>query len=190
MNKNTSARTIIVILSIAVPGLVALLLFSPAKVTADYAWVKDLPAANAFINTTTAVFLFMGRYFARQGEIIWHKTFMSMALALGVLFLLSYVSYHATSESAIFGDANRNGKLEHIEELQIGLVRYFYLIVLLSHILLSIVVVPFVLTAFYHGLAGNIDKHLRTVRYTWPIWMYVSITGVMVYFMARPYYPG
>ncbi len=190
MKKNNVARIVIIGLSIVVPGLVAILLFSPYKITADYAWVKDLPATNAFINSITAAFLFMGRYFARQGEIIWHKTFMSMALALGVLFLLSYVTYHATSESVIFGDENRNGTLEPIESLKIGIIRYFYLAVLLSHILLSIMVVPFVLTAFYHGLAGNIEKHLKTVRYTWPIWVYVSMTGVMVYLMARPYYPG
>ena len=189
MNKNKSAKVVIITLSIVVPGLVAFLLFSPFKISAEYTWVKDLPAANAFINTTTAVFLLMGRYFAREGEIIWHKFFMSMALALGVLFLLSYVTYHATSESAKFGDINRNGILESAEEVRIGIYRYLYLVVLLSHILLSIVVVPFVLTAFYHGMAGNIEKHLKTVRYTWPIWMYVSVTGVLVYFLARPYYP-
>jgi putative membrane protein len=190
MNKNTSAALIIGTLSLAIPGLVAILAFSPVKITADYVWVKDLPAANAFINSTTAIFLLMGRYYARQQEIMWHKAFMSMALALGTLFLLSYVVYHASSPSAIYGDTNLNGVLDREEGIRIGNLRYFYLALLLSHIGMSVVVVPLVLSAFYYALAGKIEKHLKVVKYTWPIWMFVSVTGVLVYFMVSPYYPN
>lgn len=190
MNKNTTAAVIIGLLSIAVPSLVALLLFSPIKITADYVWVRDLPAANAFINSTTAIFLIIGRYYARQQEVLWHKAFMSMALGLGILFLLSYVVYHSTSTSAIFGDTDLNGVLDPEEAIRIGHVRTFYLVLLLAHIAFSVVVVPLVLTAFYFALAGKIDKHLKIVKYTWPIWMFVSVTGVIVYFMASPYYPN
>ncbi|MFY0625162.1 MAG: DUF420 domain-containing protein [Reichenbachiella sp.] len=190
MKKNKVAILVIVLLSILVPSLVAVLIFSPFKIDSDLVWLKDIPAANAFINTTTAIFLVMGRYYARLGEVIWHKTFMSMALSLGILFLLAYSVYHATSDSAIYGDTNLNGTLERGEEIRIGNLRYFYLGVLLSHILMSIVVVPFVLMAFYFAIAGKIDSHLKTVKYTWPIWMFVSISGVLVYFMASPYYPS
>lgn len=114
---------------------------------------------------------------------------MSMALGLGIMFLLSYVLYHATCESAIFGDTNVNGVLERGEEIRIGNLRYFYLGVLLSHILMSVVVVPLVLMAFYYAIAGKIENHLKIVKYTWPIWMFVSLSGVLVYFMASPYYP-
>ncbi|MGL1885669.1 MAG: DUF420 domain-containing protein [Reichenbachiella sp.] len=187
-NKKVALFSIIA-LSIIIPGLVAAMLFSPYKISADYDWLSDIPGFNAFINSATAVFLILGRYFARQGEILWHKTFMSFALLLGTVFLFAYVAYHATMPSAVFGDINLNGTLDHNETLRIGNLRYAYLAILLSHILMSVIVVPFVLLAFYHAIAQDFVKHVAVVRYTWPIWLYVSITGVIVYFLASPYYP-
>ena len=189
MNKNKTAVIVIVTLSIVVPALVAILLFSPYKITAEYAWVKNLPTVNAIINTLTAVLLLAGRYFAQQQDIKWHRAIMSSALALGTLFLLSYVVYHASSESAVYGDTNLNGILEVGEKESIGILRPLYLITLLGHIGLSVVVVPLVLSAFYFALAGKIDRHLKVVKYTWPVWMIVSVSGVIVYFMVSPYYP-
>jgi len=189
MKNSTVALLVIVGLSVLVPVLVIVLLYSPVKISADYVWLKDIPAFNAFINSLTIIFLLMGKYFIRQGEKLWHKAFMSFALSLGVVFLLSYVLYHATSDSAVYGDTNLNGILEHGEKVRIGNLRYFYLTVLLSHISFSIIVVPFVLTAFYHAIAGNFERHLKVVKYTWPMWMFVSITGVLIYFLASSYYP-
>jgi len=189
MKDSKLALLVIVLLSIAVPGLIGVFLFSPYKISADYVWLKDIPAFNAFVNSFTAIFLFMGKKYARQGEILWHKFFMSFALTLGIIFVLAYSIYHSTSPSAIFGDANLNGILEHGEEVRIGNLRYFYLTVLFSHIGMSFIVIPFVLFAFYYAIAGEIEKHKKTVKYTWPIWMFVSVTGVLVYFLARPYYP-
>lgn len=190
MNNKKSALIVIIALSIIVPGLVASIIFSPIKLDANFEWVSDIPGFNAFINSATAVFLLLGRYFARQGEILWHKTFMSFALLLGTVFLLAYVLYHSTMPSAVYGDTNLNGILEHGEELRIGNLRFMYLAILLSHILMSVVVVPFVLMAFYYALAQDFVKHVKIVRYTWPIWLYVSITGVLVYFLVSGYYPS
>lgn len=189
MRKNKKAVTVIATLSIVVPALVALLLFSPYKITAEYTWVKNLPTVNATINTLTAVLLILGRYYARQRNINWHRFIMSLSLGLGTLFLLSYVVYHASSESAVYGDTNLNGVLDKVEKESIGILRPIYLITLLGHILLSIVVVPLVLSAFYFALAGKIGYHLKVVKYTWPVWMIVSVSGVIVYFMVSPYYP-
>lgn len=187
-NKNVALLTIVVI-SIVVPSLIGVFMFSSFKISADYPWLKDIPAFNAIINTLTAIFLVMGKRLARQGEVLWHKFFMSFALILGIIFVLAYSLYHSTSVSAIFGDTNLNGILEHGEEVRIGNLRFFYLAVLLSHIGMSFVVIPFVLFAYYYAIAGNIEKHKSTVKYTWPIWLYVSVTGVMVYLLASPYYP-
>lgn len=189
MNNKTVATIVIAAISIAVPGLVALLLFSPFKISADYVWLRDIPTFNAFVNSFTVIFLLMGKYFIRQDERLWHKAFMSLALTAGIIFLLAYVVYHSTSASAVFGDTNLNGVLEDGERVRIGNLRYFYLAVLLSHIGFSIFVVPFVLIAFYHAIAGNFEKHVKIVKYTWPMWMFVSISGVLVYFLASPYYP-
>lgn len=189
MKGKTLATVVILVLSITIPTLIGLFLFSPYKITLDYLWLKDIPAFNAFINSLTAIFLIMGKRYARQGEILWHKFFMSFALFLGIIFVCAYSLYHASSPSAVFGDTNLNGVLEHGEEMRIGNLRYFYLTILLSHISMSFIVVPLVLTAFYFALAEDIATHVKVVKYTWPVWMYVSVTGVIVYFLASPYYP-
>lgn len=190
MKSNTSILVVIILLSVLVPSLIGVFLFSSYKLDIDYLWLKDIPAFNALINSLTAIFLLMGKRYARQGEILWHKFFMSFALTLGVIFVVAYSLYHSTSTSAVFGDSNLNGVLDHAEEARIGNIRYFYFAVLLSHIACSFVVIPFVLFAFYYALTDNIEKHKRTVRFTWPIWFYVSVTGVLVYFLASPYYPA
>lgn len=190
MKDSKLALIVIILLSVGVPALIGVFLFSPYKISAEYVWLKDIPAFNAFVNTLTAIFLVMGKMYARQGEVMWHKFFMSFALTLGIIFVVAYSLYHSTSPSAVFGDANLNGVLEHGEEIRSGNLRYFYLTILFSHIVTSFVVIPFVLFAFYYAIAGQIEKHKNTVKYTWPIWMFVSVTGVFVYLMASPYYPN
>ncbi|HBH21931.1 MAG TPA: DUF420 domain-containing protein [Cytophagales bacterium] len=164
----------IIVLSIAIPVVVAILLFSPAKFDADAAWAKQLPHINAVINSLTAVFLVIGVYFIKKGDKKAHQRMMTSAFILGSLFLVSYVIYHATIPSTKFGGE--------------GAIRYVYYFFLLSHILLAIVVVPFVLFAFYYALTSKFDKHKKVVKYTFPIWLYVSITGVIVYWMIAPFY--
>lgn len=174
--------------SIIVPALVAVLIYSPYKLPADMPWLKSIPGFNAIINSITTVLLIAGGAFAKNGVIKWHKVSMTSALALGTCFLLAYVLYHSTQESVIFGDINGNGLLEDSEAASIGSMRTIYLTLLLSHILMSAAVVPFVLLAFYFAIAGEFARHVKVVKFTWPIWLYVSITGVLVYVMASPYY--
>jgi putative membrane protein len=130
----------------------------------------------------------MGRYFIRNDERQWHKWFMEMAFLLGATFLVSYVIYHSSVPSVKYGDIDGNGILEANELLRVGNIRYVYYALLLSHIGLSIVVVPFVLFAFYYALSNDFARHVKIVKYTWPIWFYVSVSGVLVYFMISPYY--
>jgi len=187
LQANKGYLRLIYVVSILVPTLVAVLLFSPLKFEMS-GWVKALPTLNAILNSTTAVLLIAALLAIRAKKVNLHRNLMLSALILGALFLLSYVLYHSTSDSVIFGDTNHNGVLDDDEAAAVSASRVIYLIVLLSHIGFSIVVVPFVLMAFYYALSDQVSRHKKIVKFTYPIWLYVSITGVMVYLMIRPYY--
>lgn len=184
---NKNYLKIIYAVSILIPIVVAFLIFFPAKLGAGE-WVKTLPSVHALINSLTVVILIAALVSIKKGNITAHRSFMFTALFLGVLFLVSYILYHSNVESVKFGDINHDGVLSEEELLKAGTSRTTYLVILASHILLSIVVVPFVLFAFYYALTGQINRHKKIVRYTYPVWMYVSITGVVVYFMIKQYY--
>jgi len=179
----------IVVISVAIPVVVALLLFMPYNFSAAGAdWVKVLPGLNAVINSMTAILLIMAVVAVKNGKQVLHRNLMMTALVLGTIFLVSYVIYHASSTSVIFGDVDHNGTLDAAESDAVGAWRGIYLFTLLSHIGLSIAVVPFVLLAFYRALTGQFAGHKKIVKFTFPIWLYVSITGVLVYLMISPYY--
>lgn len=180
---------LIIVMSVIIPLLIAFLLFMPGKLNVKSEWIHFLPHLNGVINTVTTVILITGFILIKSGKKEYHHMAMTSAFFLGVIFLISYLTYHSTSPSTIFGDMNGNGILEMNESERVGASRYIYLAVLFSHILLAIVVVPFVLFAFYFALKGRFDKHKKTVRFTLPIWLYVSISGVIVYLLISPYYP-
>ncbi len=189
LKDNKSYLRLITAFSIAIPIVVAILLFMPFKIgSGEMAWIKMLPSLNAVLNSSTAIILLLALWAVKSNRIQLHKNLMFSALTLGTLFLISYVIYHSSAISVKFGDADHNGVLSEAERLAVGGMRTVYLIVLLSHIALSIVVVPFVLLAFYRALTGNITKHKKIVKFTFPIWLYVSITGVIVYLLISPYY--
>ena len=188
-NEDLKYRIWIILLSVLVPVAVAFLLFMPEKLSIAGDWVGFLPHLNGMINSVTSLILIMGFVFIRYNRIDYHRTAMTSAFLLGALFLVSYVIYHAAAPSTVFGDVNGNGVLEVSEADQIGPMRNIYLAILMSHILLAAIVVPFVLFAFYYALSGRFDKHKKIVRITLPVWLYVSITGVVVYLMISPYYP-
>jgi putative membrane protein len=190
IKSNPSYRRFIIIVSVVIPVVVALLLFIPMKFSVDSdSWIKSLPFLNATLNFSTSVFLVLALIAIKTKRIAFHRNLMTLSLFLGVLFLVSYVIYHASSDSTIFGDADHDGVLSMAEKDAVATMRTYYLATLLSHIALSIVVVPFVLFAFYYALTDQIDRHRKIVKFTFPIWLYVSITGVLVYLMISPYYP-
>lgn len=171
--EEQKANKVINILAIAIPVAVAVLLGIRQKVDLG-SWTSYLPHINGIINSLTAVLLLTGLYFIKQKNVVAHKRTMLAAFVLGSIFLVSYVLYHLTNESTAFGGQ--------------GWIRPVYYFLLVSHIVLSIVVVWFVLRAVYFALNGQIAKHKQTVKYAFPIWLYVSITGVIVYLMISPYY--
>ncbi|NJN26901.1 MAG: DUF420 domain-containing protein [Cyclobacteriaceae bacterium] len=161
--------------SIVVPLLVAALVFMPKGDPTHVApWIYTLPFFNAIINSLTAMLLVLGVVFVKSGRVQSHKISMGLAFLLGSLFLVFYVIYHGHAPATSFGG--------------IGWVRYAYFFLLISHILLAMVVVPLVLMAVYFGVFQKIEQHRKIVRYTFPVWLYVSITGVIVYIMISPYY--
>ncbi len=188
VSRDRSLVRLITVVSVVIPIAVAVLLFMPVKILAGSEWVKFLPHINAVINSLTAILLVSAVIMVKKGNVELHKKLMTSAFILGSLFLISYIIYHATIDSTLFGDTNGDGLVSEDELIAVGTMRSIYLIVLLSHILLSIVVVPFVLFAFYYSLTDKIEKHKRIVKFTFPIWLYVSVTGVIAYLFISPYY--
>ena len=170
--KNNLVK-IITIVSVIIPLAVAVLLFMPSKIELFGDWTYKLPHFNAVINSLTALFLVISFYMIKyKKNVSMHQLVNTLAFILGGIFLVSYIIYHSSVESTRYiGDSKG--------------IYYFFLI---SHILLSIVVVPFVLFAFYYSLSDQIKKHKKVVKYTFPIWLYVSVSGVIVYFMISPFY--
>ncbi|MBD2699682.1 DUF420 domain-containing protein [Spirosoma sp. BT702] len=171
--QEQKANRVINGLALAIPIAVAVLLGIRRKVDLGE-WTTYLPHINGVINSITSILLLLGFYFIKQKNVVAHKRTMLAAFALGSVFLVCYVLYHLTNESTPFGGE--------------GWIRPVYYFLLISHIVLSVVVVWFVLRAVYFALSGQILKHKQTVKYAFPIWLYVSITGVIVYLMIKPYY--
>jgi putative membrane protein len=162
-------------ISIAVPLVVAVLLGLPNKLDLG-AWTKNLPHAIGAINTVTTLALILGLVFIKAKKITLHQTMMTAAFALGGLFLVCYVLYHLTNPANKF--------------LGEGAVRYFYFFVLITHIGLSLVVLPLVLRAMFFAATKQFGAHRRIVRFAYPIWLYVSATGVIVYLLVNVIYPA
>jgi putative membrane protein len=178
----------IIIVSVAIPAAVAFIILVPqAKI--DFGFnTHMLPLFHAVLNSTTAILLLASLYFIRHGQVRAHKTVNWIAITLSAIFLVSYVIYHASTPSTRFGDLNHDGVLSDSEKAQAGSLRYVYYFILTTHILLSGIIIPFVLFTLQRAYQERFDKHRRLARITWPLWLYVAVTGVVVYVMVSPYY--
>ncbi len=174
IQKNDSlANKIIITLSVVVFALVVLM----RKVKIDVGPNIDthiFPAISATLNSIVAFLLLLGLYFVKKRDFEKHKSSMLMAVVFSILFLLSYVAYHFTTQETLYQGT--------------GTLKIIYYILLFSHIVLAGLVLPFILFAVYRGLTGEYDRHKKLTKWVWPIWFYVSVTGVIVYFMISPYY--
>jgi putative membrane protein len=166
--KNLKKWTII--LSFAIPIAVALL-FGIKIEGYDFSF---LPPIYASINGLTAILLIAAVLSIKKGNQKRHEFFIKCCMFCSVLFLGMYIAYHITSEPTSFGKD--------------GIIKYLYYFILVTHIILSIAVIPFVLITYMRGILGKFDEHKRIARYTFPLWLYVAITGVVVYLMISPYY--
>lgn len=163
-------KKLIIALSIIIPIAVAVL-FKVQIPGYDFSF---LPPIYASINGLTAVLLIWAVVSVKNGKRKLHERLMKTCIFLSASFLVMYILYHMTSEPTAFGGE--------------GAMKYIYYFILISHILLSVVVIPFVLFTFVRALSGNFERHKALAKFTFPIWLYVAVTGVIVYLMISPYY--
>lgn len=143
---------------------------------------------NAVVNSMVAILLVAGIVTAKSKNYAVHKKIMLSAIALSVIFLLSYICHHLFAGDTKYGDMDHDGILSVNEKMLFGGKRIYYLILLLTHIPLAAIVLPFILFTAYRALTGEYEKHKKLVRITWPIWFFVAISGVVVYWMISPFY--
>jgi putative membrane protein len=143
---------------------------------------------NALINSVVAVLLLLALYTVRTRKYLLHRNLMIAAMLLSILFLLSYIAHHLFAGETRFGDVDHDGIVSEMEKATAGKMRIVYYILLGTHIPLAGIILPFILFSAYRGLTGEFAKHRKLVRFTWPIWFYVAVTGVLVYLLISPYY--
>lgn len=151
-------------------------------------FVYKLPLLNACINGTCSVLLLISLWAIKRRNIVLHKKLNLTSFILSCLFLLSYVTAHYFIPDTRYGDLNHDSIMSSEESAAVSGIKPFYLIILLSHIFLAVAVLPLVLLSFYYGLTDQREKHRRITRFSYPIWLYVTVTGVVVYLMISPYY--
>ena|SRR6476660_9238729 len=183
-------NTFIIIVSIAIPLAVAALFSVKLK---DFGFnvepLSFLPPIYATINGITAVLLVSAVMAIRRGKRKVHERLMTTAIICSVLFLVMYVAYHMTADSTVFADANHDGVRSEMEKKAVGVpVVFAYTIILISHIFLSIGIIPLVLVTYVRALAERFDRHKKIAKIAYPLWLYVAVTGVIVYLMISPYY--
>ena len=175
INLENKFKNAIITVSVVIPIVVAILFNIKLK---DFGIIVEplsfLPPIYATINGLTAVLLVAAVISIKNGNKNLHEKLMTTAIACSVVFLIMYVAYHMTSDSTKFGGQ--------------GTIRTVYFLILISHIALSIIIIPFVLFTYVRALSGNFERHKKLARITFPLWLYVAVTGVIVYLMISPYY--
>lgn len=151
-------------------------------------FVKYLPKLNAFLNATCTLILLISFYYIRRKKVEIHKKLNITAVALSTVFLLSYVLFHSFGVETKYGDLNHDGMVDAIEKASAGNLRMVYFGILITHIILAAIVLPLVLLSLYRGLTNQVALHRKIVRWSFPVWLYVTISGVIVYLMISPYY--
>ncbi len=172
--KNDKRANILIIL-FSIIVFVAVVFLSRIKLELDLPFdVHIFARLNAAINSAVAFLLLVGLLAVKRGRYALHKKVMMTAMLLSLLFLVSYICHHLLSDSTSFGGS--------------GTIKYVYYFILITHILLAAIILPFILYTSYRALVAEWPQHRKLARITWPIWFYVSVTGVIVYWMISPYY--
>lgn len=143
---------------------------------------------NAVINCCVAALLVVALVAVKNGKYKLHRNVMLTAMFLSVLFLVSYIAHHLLAGEARFGDINHDGLLSADEKSQVSGLRVVYLLLLATHIVLAAIILPFILFTAYRGLTSEWAAHRKLAKYTWPLWLYIAITGPIVYYLISPYY--
>jgi putative membrane protein len=185
--NDKQANWLILVFSFVV--FAAVVLLSRIKLEVDLGFdVHFFAKLNAVINSMVSLLLLAGLMVVRQGKYQLHKRIMVTALVLSVIFLVSYICHHLLAGETKFGDINHDGLVSDAEKALAGSKRTLYFIILATHIPLAGIILPFILYTAYRALIGEWPKHIKLARITWPVWLYVSVTGVLVYLLISPYY--
>ncbi len=188
ISKNDKqAKWLIGIFSVVV--FVVVVLLGRFKLEVDLGFdVHIFATINAFVNGLIALLLMLALLAVKSGNYLLHKRFMITALVLSIIFLVSYIAHHLLAGEAKFGDTNHDSIVSEDEKAAVGNIRMVYYLILSTHIVLAAVILPFILFTAYRALIAEFTIHKKLARITWPLWLYVAITGPIVYFMISPYY--
>lgn len=153
------------------------------------AFTPYLPMLNALLNGSCTILLLTSLYYIKQGNIVMHKRLNIVTFCLSAVFLVSYVLFHyLMRKDTVYGDIDGDGEVLGDEQATYGTLRTIYLAVLVPHIILAAGVLPLILLSFHRGLQMQVEKHRKLVRWAFPIWLFVTISGVVVYLMIKPFY--
>ena len=187
--KKNDGQAKIFIWTVSIIVFVAVAVLSRVKLSLDFPFnVHVFATFNAVINSIVAILLVAGLITAKNKSYVTHKKIMITAIVFSVLFLLSYICHHLFAGETKYGDLDHDGVLSLNETAMAGSTRIFYYILLITHIPLAGIILPFILFTAYRALTGEYDKHRKLVRITWPVWFFVAVSGVVVYWMISPYY--
>ena len=188
LKKNDKAAKIFIwVLSIMVFTVITIL--ARVKLDVDLGFDPHLFATiNAVLNSCVTFLLIIGLIAVKRKNYVLHRKLMVAAIILSLLFLLSYICHHLFTGDTKYGDIDNNGIVSDEEKTLAGTIRILYYFILLTHIPLAGIILPFILFTSYRSLTGEYEKHKKLARITWPVWLYVAVTGVVVYLMISPYY--
>ena len=187
LKNDKKAKTFIWIVSVVVFAAVAFLAKFKLNLNPGFN-VHVFAKFNAIINSAVTILLIAALITVKRKNYILHKKIMLTAIVLSVLFLVSYICHHLLAGDTKFGDINHDSILSEDEKSAAGILRIIYYFILITHIPLAAIILPFILFTAYRSLIGEYEKHKKLARITWPIWLYVAITGVVVYLLISPYY--
>ncbi len=187
--KRNDAKARVFILTVSVIVFVAVVILSKVQLKVDLPFnVHVFATFNAIINSMVFILLLGGLLAVKKRHLKLHRNIMLAAITLSVFFLLSYIAHHLLAGETKFGDTDHNGILSDNEKAVVGSARYIYYALLLTHIPLAAIILPMILFTAYRGLTGDYERHKKLARVTFPLWLYVALTGVLVYQFIQPFY--
>lgn len=186
MNDKFFLRLIWIVTAVVLLVVIALKLVPPPQNKPSFIYL--LPHLIGGINAVCSVLLIVSLIFIRKKNIQAHKVTNVITFILSAIFLVFYILFHLYEKDTKFGDLDHNGMLDVAELAAVGATRYIYFFILVTHIILAVVVLPLILISFLRGFSMEVERHRKIVRWAYPVWLYVAVTGVIVYLMISPYY--
>lgn len=186
INDKFFLRLIWIVTAVVLLVVIVLKLVPPPQTRPDFIYL--FPHIIGGINATCSVLLIISLIFIKRKNIQAHKVTNVITFILSALFLVFYIIFHLYEKDTRFGDIDHNGLLSATELAAVGATRYVYFFILATHIILAVVVLPLILISFLRGFSMQVERHKKIVHWAYPVWLYVAVTGVIVYLMIAPYY--